>query len=105
MDNPRLTQLAEVLRLTEVLIAGIQGEDLTELSEVESRRATLLQSCMSEPVVSDEKAQVMALLNEIAEKDATLSTLCQQVRADLKSKLADLDRGKSALKAYGNIAK
>lgn len=101
----RLAQLSEVLRLTEVLLDAVQGDDLSALSAIEAERADLLHRSMVAPVSPDEMNDVVALLTEITARDADLTARCQQLRADLQAKLADLDRGKSAIKAYGSAVK
>ncbi len=95
-----LDRLDEALNLSQRMVRCAQDSQWQRVSELSSQRLACLEAFFSEPVASEEAADVEARIVNLQSLDRRLSVLCDAEREQLTGQLQHLHNVKKGTAAY-----
>lgn len=102
-NHGRASQLAAVLRLTQLMLDAAQEGDWVEVAEGESRRQSLLNDCFQVPVephLAEVSAEALATMLHLNEE---LVALLEAAKAELSAAIKGVDGQKKKLAHYLDV--
>lgn len=92
-----ITEIMEMTRRMQQLVAGSSWDELLLLQELRDRR---LQELFTNPVPEDDRTWIAAAVGEILQADRQMDAACRQAHENVRSELSTITQGKRAARAY-----
>lgn len=102
LGQPLQTQLVDILDLTTSMLEAASNDDWQRVIDLEVRRRPLLVNLSPSPSSSSAAALLADCIEQILQADARVIELGKRSREGLAAELGDINRGRSAQKAYSS---
>lgn len=90
----------KALELSNSMLLEAEQHNWGALSELEDRRAQVIERLFQHPAISESLAGIANMLREVIELDQKTIALGEEARSALKNEMQMLSQGKRAVNAY-----
>ncbi len=105
MDSQRLSQLRQLLTLTEEILTDAREKRWESLMEKEQARRQLIERFFQQRVDSREARQIEEMIRQIITLDKRIIALAEAGKLEILKKMRDLSAGQQAIDAYADNAR
>lgn len=94
-----ITQLKQLLKLTEAMSAAVEAEKWSDVSILTQQRAQLLEQIF--PIDNiDEQPEIRALIEKVVLLNQNIEKYCRDARQSIQTELGQFNKNKKVAAAY-----